>query len=61
MTSVHTSAPTPTRRKADGTPARPIAWAMLSRAVAVPLILGLVCFLPAVIAAQPGAGVRDTA
>ncbi|PWS46115.1 hypothetical protein DLE01_35900, partial [Streptomyces sp. FT05W] len=34
---------------------------MLSRAVSVPLILGLVCFLPAVIAAQPGAGVRDTA
>lgn len=34
---------------------------MLSRALAVPLILGLVCFLPAVIAAQPGTGVRDTA
>ncbi|PCG83737.1 hypothetical protein CIB93_23135 [Streptomyces sp. WZ.A104] len=34
---------------------------MLSRALAVPLILGLVCFLPAVIAAQPGSGVRDTA
>ncbi|THA30763.1 hypothetical protein E6R18_19285 [Streptomyces sp. A1277] len=34
---------------------------MLSRALAVPLILGLVCFLPALIAAQPGTGVRDTA
>ncbi|CAM5563633.1 hypothetical protein SGRIM128S_05638 [Streptomyces griseomycini] len=34
---------------------------MLSRALSVPLILGLVCFLPAVIAAQPGNGVRDTA
>ncbi len=34
---------------------------MLSRALAVPLILALVCFLPAVIAAQPGSGVRDTA
>ncbi|MEU0161653.1 hypothetical protein ABZ154_23150 [Streptomyces sp. NPDC006261] len=42
-------------------PERPIAWAMLSRAVSVPLILGLVCFLPAVIAAQPGNGVRDAA
>ncbi|WP_181009431.1 hypothetical protein [Streptomyces sp. SM11] len=57
MTSVHTSAHGP----ADDTAARPIAWAMLSRALAVPLILGLVCFLPAVIAAQPGSGVRDTA
>jgi hypothetical protein len=38
-----------------------MSWAMLSRALAVPLILGLVCFLPAVIAAQPGTGVRDTA
>jgi hypothetical protein len=34
---------------------------MLSRALAMPLILALVCFLPAVIAAQPGTGVRDTA
>ncbi|MEI7032782.1 hypothetical protein V9U70_18295 [Streptomyces pratensis] len=34
---------------------------MLSRALAVPLILGLVCFLPAVIAAQPGSGAQDTA
>lgn len=34
---------------------------MLSRALAVPLILALVCFLPAVVAAQPGSGVRDTA
>ncbi|MDF6040668.1 hypothetical protein LRD69_00495 [Streptomyces sp. JH14] len=42
-------------------PARPMSWAMLSRALAVPLILGLVCFLPAVIAAQPGTGVRDNA
>ncbi|MFJ9639351.1 hypothetical protein [Streptomyces sp. NPDC101178] len=42
-------------------PERTIAWSMLSRAVSVPLILGLVCFLPAVIAAQPGGGVRDTA
>ncbi|WSK01726.1 hypothetical protein OG395_44645 [Streptomyces sp. NBC_01320] len=38
-----------------------MSWAMLSRALAVPLILGLVCFLPAVIAAQPGTGVGDTA
>ncbi len=42
-------------------PERPIAWSMLSRALSVPLILGLVIFLPAVIAAQPGSGVRDTA
>ncbi|MYR72740.1 hypothetical protein GTW49_10870 [Streptomyces sp. SID4925] len=34
---------------------------MLSRALAVPLILGLVCFLPALVAAQPGTGTRDTA
>ncbi|MER5629094.1 hypothetical protein CP967_06575 [Streptomyces nitrosporeus] len=34
---------------------------MLSRALSVPLILGLVCFLPAVIAAQPGTGLRDNA
>ncbi|WP_306339746.1 hypothetical protein [Streptomyces sp. AS13] len=69
MTSVHTSAPAPARGRAagrapgtvDGPAARPIVWSMLSRAVAVPLILGLVCFLPAVIAAQPGTGVRDTA
>lgn len=61
MTSVHTSARTPTRGKPSDAPARPIAWAMLSRALSVPLILGLVCFLPAVIAAQPGSGVRDTA
>ncbi|WP_443080510.1 hypothetical protein [Streptomyces sp. PTD5-9] len=45
----------------DRPPARPMSWAMLSRALAVPLILALVCFLPAVIAAQPGSGVRDTA
>ncbi|MEU9320115.1 hypothetical protein [Streptomyces sp. NPDC048295] len=51
MTSVHEAAP----------PAKPMSWAMLSRALAVPLILALVCFLPAVIAAQPGTGVRDTA
>ncbi|WP_097867034.1 hypothetical protein [Streptomyces sp. rh34] len=61
MTSVHTSAATPTRGKPADAPARPIAWAMLSRALSVPLVLGLVCFLPAVIAAQPGSGVRDTA
>ncbi len=69
MTSVHTSAPAPARGRAagrapgtvDGPAERPIVWSMLSRAVAVPLILGLVCFLPAVIAAQPGTGVRDTA
>ncbi|MFB8206888.1 MULTISPECIES: hypothetical protein [unclassified Streptomyces] len=46
---------------ATSAPARPLSWAMLSRALAVPLILGLVCFLPALIAAQPGTGVRDTA
>ncbi|TGY99394.1 hypothetical protein E5Z02_30795, partial [Streptomyces rhizosphaericola] len=73
MASVHTSA----RGEAGGAvagpkgpgapggplepPERPIAWSMLSRALSVPLILGLVCFLPAVIAAQPGSGVRDTA
>ncbi|MFE9697339.1 hypothetical protein [Streptomyces sp. NPDC006270] len=77
MTSVHTSAHGPAegsavdaaaRRKRPGggggpfePPERPIAWAMLSRALSVPLVLGLVCFLPAVIAAQPGSGVRDTA
>ncbi|MFG3405142.1 hypothetical protein [Streptomyces sp. NPDC048142] len=65
MTSVHTSARTPARTPPHGSSAdeaaRPIAWAMLSRALAVPLILGLVCFLPALIAAQPGTGVRDTA
>ncbi|MFI9626116.1 hypothetical protein [Streptomyces sp. NPDC052042] len=41
--------------------AKPMSWAMLSRALAVPLVLALVCFLPAVIAGQPGSGVRDTA
>ncbi|GAA3004880.1 hypothetical protein [Streptomyces fulvorobeus] len=41
--------------------AKPMSWAMLSRALAVPMILGLVCFLPAVIVAQPGTGVRDNA
>ncbi|WP_030577696.1 hypothetical protein [Streptomyces anulatus] len=70
MASVHTSAHGPAddtaaHPRARGGPSeppeRPIAWAMLSRAVSVPLILGLVCFLPAVIAAQPGSGVRDTA
>jgi hypothetical protein len=34
--------------------------AVLSRALAVPLVLGLVCFLPAVVAAQPGSGPLDT-
>ncbi|MFJ7493386.1 hypothetical protein ACIQZB_19480 [Streptomyces sp. NPDC097727] len=66
MTSVHEaapSAPVPEHGPRDPVqpPAKPMSWAMLSRALAVPLILGLVCFLPAVIAAQPGAGVRDTA
>ncbi|WP_443044327.1 hypothetical protein [Streptomyces sp. NBC_00353] len=66
MTSVHeTAPPVPVRRggRAEQVqpPARPMSWAMLSRALAVPLILGLVCFLPAVIAAQPGTGVRDNA
>ncbi|MFJ4973104.1 hypothetical protein [Streptomyces sp. NPDC088755] len=73
MTSVHTSAEGRTARAAgppepSGAPGgplepseRPIVWSMLSRALSVPLILGLVCFLPAVIAAQPGSGVRDTA
>ncbi|MFF2324494.1 MULTISPECIES: hypothetical protein [unclassified Streptomyces] len=66
MTSVHEagpSAPVPEHGPRDPVqpPAVPLSWAMLSRALAVPLILGLVCFLPAVIAAQPGAGVRDTA
>src|SRR6478752_4120842 len=73
MTSVHTSTQerdaravaSPEWARARGglpePPERPIAWSMLSRALAVPLILALVCFLPAVIAAQPGTGVRDTA
>ncbi|MFE4334985.1 hypothetical protein ACFRQM_37935 [Streptomyces sp. NPDC056831] len=66
MTSVHEaapSAPVPEHGPRDPVqpPAKPMSWAMLSRALAVPLILGLVCFLPAVIAAQPGTGVRDTA
>ncbi|MCX5345493.1 hypothetical protein [Streptomyces atratus] len=66
MTSVHEaapSAPLPEHGSQDPVqpPAKPMSWAMLSRALAVPLILGLVCFLPAVIAAQPGTGVRDTA
>ncbi|MFJ6463417.1 hypothetical protein ACIQM0_20695 [Streptomyces sp. NPDC091387] len=66
MTSVHgvtPSAPGRERgpRRPVEPPAKPMSWAMLSRAMAVPLILGLVCFLPALIAAQPGSGVRDTA
>ncbi|MFD4944688.1 hypothetical protein ACFVYE_34090 [Streptomyces sp. NPDC058239] len=66
MTSVHESAPSapvPEHGPQDPVqpPAKPMSWAMLSRALAVPVILGLVCFLPAVIAAQPGTGVRDTA
>ncbi|MFE7354054.1 hypothetical protein ACFU8Q_12820 [Streptomyces sp. NPDC057543] len=66
MTSVHEaapSAPVPEHGPQGPVqpPAKPLVWAMLSRALAVPLILGLVCFLPAVIAAQPGPGVRDTA
>ncbi|MFF9348907.1 hypothetical protein [Streptomyces sp. NPDC014734] len=66
MTSVHEaepSAPVPERgpRDRDLPPTKPMSWAMLSRALAVPLTLALVCFLPAVIAAQPGSGVRDTA
>ncbi|WP_413252909.1 hypothetical protein [Streptomyces brevispora] len=66
MTSVHGATPSaPVReggpRRPAEPPAKPMSWAMLSRAMAVPLILGLVCFLPALIAAQPGTGVRDTA
>ncbi|MEU0148089.1 hypothetical protein ABZ119_19345 [Streptomyces sp. NPDC006288] len=73
MTSVHTSAQEQAAQAvarpesawawggAPEPPERPIAWSMLSRALSVPLVLGLVCFLPAVIAAQPGSGVRDTA
>ncbi|MFI1143527.1 hypothetical protein [Streptomyces sp. NPDC020780] len=60
MTSVHETSPTtPTARTAP--PATSTSWAMLSRALSVPLILGLVCFLPAVVAVQPGSDVRDTA
>ncbi|MFD6422982.1 hypothetical protein [Streptomyces sp. NPDC060198] len=64
MTSVYDTVP-PARARAGGVRghlepvARPLAWAMLSRALAVPLILGLVVFLPAVVAAQPGTGGRD--
>ncbi|WP_181012157.1 MULTISPECIES: hypothetical protein [unclassified Streptomyces] len=67
MTSVHeaVSAPAPDggpgRWTPAGPPGRSLSWAMLSRALAVPLILGLVCFLPALVAAQPGTGPRDTA
>lgn len=66
MTSVQ-QAPPPASVRGSGPrrtvepPAKPMSWAMLSRAMAVPLILGLVCFLPALIAAQPGTGSRDTA
>ena len=60
MASVQEEVPAASVRP-DGPPAAPLSWAMLSRALAVPLILGLVCFLPALIAAQPGTGVRDTA
>lgn len=60
MVSVHQEVPPPPVRR-SGRPAAPLSWSMLSRALAVPLILALVCFLPALIAAQPGAGVRDTA
>lgn len=41
----------------DGTPRR----AALSRATALPLIVGIVAMLPLAVAAQPGEGVRDTA
>ena len=66
MTSAReTAPPAPVARRGphggDRPPERPLSWAMLSRALAVPLFLALVCFLPAVVAAQPGAGVRDTA
>ncbi|MFF9074773.1 hypothetical protein ACF1BP_16375 [Streptomyces sp. NPDC014735] len=64
MTSVRgtaPSAPVPGSGPRNRPRANPMSWAMLSRALAVPLILALVCFLPAVIAAQPGSGVRDTA
>lgn len=64
MTSVRGTAPpapVPGGGGRDRPRADPLSWAMLSRALAVPLILALVCFLPAVIAAQPGSGVRDTA
>lgn len=66
MTSVHEAAPSAPvpehgQREPGRSQAKPMSWAMLSRALAVPLILALVCFLPAVIAAQPGTGVRDTA
>ncbi|MFE9724286.1 hypothetical protein ACFYQ5_12035 [Streptomyces sp. NPDC005794] len=66
MTSVDESVGAAAAREAAPRPPaepseRPLTWAMLSRAVSVPLVLGLVCFLPAVVAAQPGSGVRDTA
>ncbi|MEL5959244.1 hypothetical protein AADR41_31565 [Streptomyces sp. CLV115] len=66
MTSVHEAAPSASvpehgPRGPGHAQAEPRSWTMLSRALAVPLILALVCFLPAVIAAQPGTGARDTA
>lgn len=66
MTAVHGVTPSAPLRESGPRhpvvpPAKPMSWAMLSRAMAVPLILGLVCFLPALIAAQPGTGDRDTA
>lgn len=66
MTSVQGPAPSAPVRESGPRPpveppAKPLSWAMLSRAMAVPLILGLVCFLPALVAAQPGTGPRDTA
>jgi len=49
--------PAPAAAAAAGSAPR----AVLSRALAVPLVLGVVVLLPAVVAAQPGAGARDEA
>lgn len=47
----------PTAPPGQATPVSPRA--VLSRALAVPLVLGLVFFLPVLVAVQPGPGMRD--
>lgn len=57
------AAPVPTRTVPTATlPAAPgLPRAALSRALAVPLVIALVGFLPAYVTTQPGTGTRDTA